>query len=263
MNVTPDSFYAGSRAGSVDDALHMAETMVNEEADILDIGGEATNPNLDVTDSQIDVQEEVDRVAPVVEAIRARFDIDISVDTSKPEVMQAAVNAGATMINDQRALCMDGALAMAASLNVPVCLMHMYGLNNHDMNGQPLQTTLDEIKQFLLGRATVCMEAGIAKEHIILDPGAGTGNFGKSTKENLFILKETKQLVDLGYPVLMGYSRKSMIGDVLNGKPFDERLFGSIACAVMAAERGAAIVRVHDVGPTVDALRVTLAALSN
>ena len=149
INVTPDSFYAASRADSVDAALKLAERMVSEGADIIDMGSAATSPNLGVNESQVSAQAEIDRVAPVVEAIAKQFDIEISVDTSKPAVMRAAVAAGATMINDQRALRLPGALEAAAELNVPVCLMHMYGLNNHEMDGQPLQDTLDEIKTFL------------------------------------------------------------------------------------------------------------------
>ena len=259
INATPDSYYKGSRVQSVDEALIMAKNMISEGVDILDIGGEATNPKLDVTETLVSVEEEMERVVPIIKAIRAQFDVTISVDTSKPEVMQAAITAGANIINDQRALLLPGALEMAAVLNVPVCLMHMYGLNKHKPRTTMLQTTLDEIKDFLHKRAQTCLDIGIFPENIIIDPGVGAGNFGKSTNESLFILKELKQLIELGFPVLVGYSNKSIIGDVLENKYITERLYGSISCAVMAAERGAAIIRVHNVGPTVDAIKMVIA----
>lgn len=261
INVTPDSFYAGSRAGDVDAALRHAATMVAEGADILDIGGEATNPKLDVTVSQVDAATELQRVVPVVQAIRQRFDITISVDTSKPDVMRAAIDAGANMINDQRALQLDGALAAAAELDVPVCLMHMYGLKQRQMDNQPLAEMLTEIKTQLLKRVEACVHAGIRRDNLIIDPGIGTGNYGKSTRENLYLINHLNEFADTGLPVLVGLSRKSMIGEILNVPPA-ERLYGGLGLAVLAMQRGAGIIRTHDVLPTVHALKMAYTALT-
>ncbi len=261
INITSDSFYSHSRAQGIDSALRMADDMIKEGGDILDIGGEATNPNLDVTETQVSLEKEMDRVIPVIEAINNRFDVPISIDTSKPAIMKEAVKVGASMINDQRALTMPGAIEAAVELKVPVCLMHMYGLNKREPRTCNLQETLNEIKDYLLKRVNDCCELGILKENIIIDPGVGAANYGKSTNESLFILKELKQLVDTGYPVLVGYSNKSIIGEALN-KPLEQRVGGSVACALLAAERGCSIVRVHNVGQTADALKILQATLS-
>lgn len=258
INVTPDSFYAGSRAQSIDDIFQLAEQMVQEGADILDIGAEATNPNLDLSVSVVSTQQELDRLAGVIEGLSTRFDVMLSIDTSKPEVMQAAVAAGAQMINDQRALLRDGALAVAAQCQVPVCLMQMFGPNARTFNDQPYADTVQQIADFLQQRIDACLQAGIAKEQLMVDPGFGTRNFGKSTQENLYLLAHVDRIQALGYPVLMGFSRKSMMGEVL-GVPPEERLYGSLGLAVLGAQKGAAILRVHDVGPTVQAVTVAMA----
>lgn len=258
INATPDSFFAGSRVNTVSSALKLADSMIQAGADILDIGGEATSPHLDVTESAISTQQELERVVPLIEAIRHNFDITISVDTSKPKVMQAAVTAGANMINDQRALRLDGALIMAAQLQMPVCLMHMYGLQRK-MDCQPYADTLAEIKHFLLSRADACQQAGISKQHIIIDPGIGTGNFGKSTSENLYLINHLQAFADTPYPVLVGLSRKSMVGAILNVAPAD-RLYGSLGLTALATLRGVSIIRTHDILATVHTVKMVQAA---
>jgi dihydropteroate synthase len=253
INVTPDSFHASSRISSVDQAIQYAEQIKLEGADIIDIGGEATHPKLDVSQSKVSIEEELDRVIPIVQAIKSHVDIQISVDTSKPLVMQEAVKAGAGMINDQRALTMPGALAMAASLNVPVCLMHMFGINREP--NVDCHKTLIEIKEYLNQRCKAALDSGFKPENIIIDPGFGHGNYGKSTEENCYMLNHLEQLVAIGYPLMVGFSRKTFIGEILN-LPIEERLIGSITAAILAAIKGAAIIRVHDVKETVQAIRV-------
>jgi dihydropteroate synthase len=260
INVTPDSFYASSRADGVDAAVALAHSMIDAGADILDIGGEATNPKRNVTVSQVSAEEEIDRVAPVIEAIAAITDVTLSVDTSKPEVMQAAVSAGATMVNDQRALKLTGALEMAASLNVDVCIMHMFGCSR-TLGEEPKSDMFAAVKAFLLGRAQACMSAGIAQEHIILDPGFGTGNYGKDTPENLYMLSHFDELVALGYRTLVGVSRKTMIGEILHYAPPEERLYGSLGLAALAVMQGASVLRVHDVNETAQMVKVLSAAI--
>ncbi len=251
LNVTPDSFSDGGKHSRLDDALRQAETMLNEGALILDIGGESTRPGaVDVTE-----QEELERVIPVITALRQRFDCVLSVDTSKAAVMSAAIQAGADMINDVRALLEPGALDVAAASQVPVCLMHMQGAPRSMQHKPHYDDVVAQVKQFLLQRAQACEQAGIGKERIILDPGFG---FGKSLQHNYLLLAQLKPLVDSGYPLLAGMSRKSMIGQLLN-VPVNERLAGSIACATIAALQGARIIRVHDVKETVQAVRVVTA----
>ncbi|MDO8954060.1 MAG: dihydropteroate synthase [Gammaproteobacteria bacterium] len=258
INISPDSFYKGSRCQNAEQALKLAEQMQRNGADIIDIGGEATNPKLDIGLSKVSIAQELDRVIRVVEAIKSRLDIGISIDTSKPEVMQAAVKAGASMINDQRALTQAGALEMAASLQVPVCLMHMFSLNRQP--NADAAKTLFEIQAYLQARINACLAAGLKQENIIIDPGFGHGNYGKSTAENWYILKHLKQLCALGYPVMVGLSRKTMIGELLN-IPIEERLAGSLALAILAAVNGAEIIRVHDVLETVQAIKMIRAVL--
>jgi dihydropteroate synthase len=251
LNVTPDSFSDGGKHSRLDDALRQAETMLNEGALILDIGGESTRPGaVDVTE-----QEELERVIPVITALRQRFDCVLSVDTSKAAVMSAAIQAGADMINDVRALLEPGALDVAAASQVPVCLMHMQGAPRSMQHKPHYDDVVAQVKQFLLQRAQACEQAGIGKERIILDPGFG---FGKNLQHNYQLLAQLKPLVDSGYPLLAGMSRKSMIGQLLN-VPVNERLAGSIACATIAALQGARIIRVHDVKETVQAVRVVTA----
>lgn len=251
LNVTPDSFSDGGQLVTVDAALHQAEQMLADGALVLDVGGESTRPGA----AAVSLQQELDRVVPVITAIRQRFDCVISVDTSKADVMSAAVKAGADMINDVQALQGEGALACAAELNVPVCLMHMQG-EPRTMQQQPdYDDVVTDVIKFLQRRTMDCQFAGISKSQIILDPGFG---FGKTLSHNYQLLAALEQLVKLGYPVLAGMSRKSMIGQLLN-VPLNQRLAGSLACATIAALQGARIIRVHDVKETVHALQVATA----
>lgn len=248
LNVTPDSFSDGGRYDRLGAALRHAERMIAEGADILDIGGESTRPGArPVTES-----EEAGRVVPVVEALASRFDVSISADTSKPGVMRAAVGAGAAMLNDVNALRAPDALATAAELQVPVCLMHMQGEPRTMQVDPRYRDVLAEVRGFLLGRAEACIAAGIPRGNIILDPGFG---FGKTLAHNLSLLKNLPTLVDTDYPILAGISRKSMIG-AITGRDVDDRLAGSLAAALLALEGGASILRVHDVAETRDVLQV-------
>lgn len=247
LNLTPDSFFDGGRYLDHGRALAHAERMIEEGADIIDIGGESTRPGAaDITEA-----EELARVLPVVEAVRLRFRGMISVDTSRAPVMRAAVAAGADLINDIRALRLPGALQAVRDLDVPVCLMHMQG-EPRNMQAEPRYSdVLADVAAFLRERAHACIGAGVRPGNILLDPGFG---FGKTLEHNLTLMRELRQLADLGFPLLVGVSRKSMIG-ALTGQPVDRRVHGSVALAVYATLQGASIVRVHDVGATVDALR--------
>lgn len=251
INVTPDSFSDGGRFAGLDDALAAAETMIGEGADMLDIGGESTRPGA----RAVAAEEELDRVLPVIEALHARFPVPLSVDTGKAAVMCAAAAAGASMINDVYALRQPGAMEAAAGLQLPVCLVHMQGLPVTMQEAPQYTDVAREVCDFLLERMAVCEQAGILRRHLVLDPGIG---FGKQLAHNLALLRQLPQIAALGQPVLLGVSRKSMIGAV-TGRPVAERLYGSLALAVYAALKGAAILRVHDVGPTVDALRMIAA----
>lgn len=254
INVSPDSFSAVGRCHHLSDILQRAQDMQDSGVAIIDVGGEATNPQLSPVVSQ---EIELSRVVPVVTALAKHCSIPISVDTSKPAVMQAVVDAGASMINDVRALRLDGAVAMAAKLNVPVCLMHMAfpdGVPSRQINSSS-QDIVTQVKQFLLQRMRICLNAGIKKQHIILDPGIGAGNFGKSTTESCRLLAAMPQFVELGQPVLVGVSRKTFIGDILKQDP-SQRLFGSIAAATIAMREGASFIRCHDYRETIDALKI-------
>jgi dihydropteroate synthase len=251
LNITPDSFSDGGQLMQLQASVKQAEQMLADGAIILDVGGESTRPGA----AEVPLQQELDRVLPVIEAIRRQFDCVISIDTSKPGVMSAAVKAGADMINDVRALQSEGALAAAAQLNVPVCLMHMQGAPG-TMQLQPdYDAVVTEVMKFLQRRALDCQFAGIAKNQLIFDPGFG---FGKNLSHNYQLLTELAQLVKLGYPVMAGMSRKSMIGQLLN-VPVGQRLAGSLACATIATLQGARIIRVHDVKETVQAVQVATA----
>lgn len=248
LNVTPDSFSDGGRFLCAEAALEQAASMSQQGADIIDVGGESTRPGA----GQLPVQQELDRILPVIESITARFDVAVSVDTSKPQVMQAAVAAGAVLINDVFALRREGAMDVAAGLDAAICLMHMQG-DPGTMQVQPQYQELPrEIIDFLGERVRACREAGIDADRLIVDPGFG---FGKNDQHNLKILANLEQFRVLKLPLLVGLSRKRTLGN-LTGKEADQRVAGGVAAAVIAVSNGANIVRTHDVGPTVDALRV-------
>jgi dihydropteroate synthase len=252
LNVTPDSFSDGGRYVTVSAALAQAERMHKDGAAIIDVGAESTRPGA----AAVSVQEELDRLLPVVEAIAAELDVVISLDTSTPEVMCEAAARGAGFINDVRALQREGALAAAAATGLPVCLMHMQG-EPGSMQQQPHYTDLPaEIEAFFRARIDACLHAGIRRENIVLDPGFG---FGKTLEHNLALLQDLSRFVASGFPQLVGLSRKSMLGAILGGAPADQRLFASVAAATIAARAGAAIIRVHDVKATADALAVVSA----
>lgn len=248
LNVTPDSFSDGGQFHQFDHAMRHVESMLSAGVSIIDIGGESTRPGA----ADVATAEELDRVVPVVEAIRQRFDCWISIDTSKAQVMTAAVNAGADLINDVRALQEPGALEAAAAANVPVCLMHMQG-QPRTMQHQPsYENLLMDVSQFLAERIQACEKAGIAKNQLLLDPGYG---FGKTIEDNYQLLAHLEQFHQFGLPLLVGMSRKSMVFKLLDKKPA-ECVAGSLACAAIAAMKGAQIIRVHDVAETVDVLKV-------
>ncbi len=251
LNVTPDSFSDGGRFVRVEDAVERGVRMAEEGAAIIDVGGESTRPGA----ARVGVDEELRRVIPVVESLRSRMQAVISVDTSKPEVMRAAAAAGASMINDVRALREPGALEAAVSSGCAVCLMHMLGEPGTMQHDPRYQDVVTEVRQFLEERVEACLSAGLQAEHIALDPGFG---FGKTLQHNLELLRHLGELSVSGLPIVAGLSRKSMVG-VLTGRPAQERAHGSVALAVIAALNGASILRVHDVAATVDALKVVAA----
>ncbi|MGL4959173.1 MAG: dihydropteroate synthase, partial [Plesiomonas sp.] len=222
-------------------------------AAIIDIGGESTRPGADI----VSEAQELDRVIPVIEALSRELDVWISIDTYKPVVMREACRAGAHLINDINALQSEGALAIAAAEQVPVCLMHMQGTPDTMQQQPQYQNVISEVSTFLQQRAEACLAAGILRENILLDPGFG---FGKTLEHNYQLLNQLEKLHVLHYPLLVGMSRKSMIGKLLNNK-LEERLAGSLACALLAAQKGAQIIRVHDVQETADVLHVMQAAL--
>jgi len=252
LNVTPDSFSDGGRFNAPERAIARAREMVAEGVDIIDVGGESTRPGA----PEVSLDEELSRVVPVIAAIADEIDVPISVDTSRPEVMRAAVAAGAGLINDVRSLGVPGALEAAVALGVPVCLMHMQGQPRSMQCDPRYDDVVVEVRDFLRERAAACEAAGIPPARILLDPGFG---FGKTLAHNLRLLRELEALVALDYPVLAGLSRKSMIGKVLGDAPVDRRLYGSVSGAVIAALKGARILRVHDVRPTAEALRLVAA----
>ena len=248
LNITPDSFSDGGVFLSPDKAIAQALRMAEAGADIIDVGGESTRPGA----RSVPAQEEIDRVLPVVEALHANIPLPISIDTSKPEVMRAAVKAGAGLINDVRALRETGSLETASRLGVPICLMHMRG-EPRTMQDDPRYTDVTgEVREFLKQRLEACVNAGIPASRLVVDPGFG---FGKTLEHNIELLRGLNKLLSLGAPILVGLSRKSMIGKAL-GLPVEQRLHASVALAVMAVQQGARIVRAHDVGPTVEALRM-------
>ena len=248
LNVTPDSFSDGGLFDSLDRAVEHGCTLAVEGADLIDIGGESTRPG----SRRPTLAEELDRVIPVIEALVRRIPVPLSVDTSRPEVMRAAVAAGASMINDVRALRAPGALEAAAELGVPVCLMHMQGSSETMQQDPRYQDVVAEVRAFLAERKRACLEGGIRPECLLVDPGFG---FGKTLSQNVALLASLGRLSSLGLPIMVGLSRKSMFGQ-LTGRAVGDRLPGSLAAAVIAAQRGAAILRVHDVAATRDILSV-------
>lgn len=255
LNVTPDSFSDGGQFASLDLALRQARQMLDDGAAILDVGGESTRPGA----AQVSEQEELDRVIPVIEAITNERPALVSVDTSKPAVMRAAAAAGAAMINDVCALQADGALAAAAELQLPVCLMHMQG-DPRTMQAEPeYGDVVADVTQFLERRVAQCEQAGLDRELLMVDPGFG---FGKTPQQNIELLANLRDLQKLGCPVLIGVSRKSTLG-FITGRDVENRLAASIAAAVAAVLQGAHIVRAHDVSETVDAVGVAHCLLKN
>jgi dihydropteroate synthase len=254
LNITPDSFSDGGAFFTPQAALAHAREMVAAGAAIIDVGGESTRPGA----APVPLQEELRRVIPVIEALCKTLPVPVSIDTRNPAVMQAAVAAGAGLINDVNALQAPGAVETAASLGVPVCLMHMQGMPESMQDNPEYRDVVAEVRQFLAGRVLACVAAGMPRERILLDPGFG---FGKTTRHNLLLLQHLDALVAEGYPVLVGLSRKSLIGNVL-GLPVDERLYPGLALAVLAVWQGAAIVRTHDVRATQEAVAMCHAVSS-
>jgi dihydropteroate synthase len=255
LNITPDSFSDGGRFLTLDNALFHAEEMIKQGALIIDIGAESTRPQA----LPVSEQQELERLLPIIEAIKQRFDIIISVDSSSPQVMLEGAKRGIGLINDVRALQREGALQAAANTQLPVCLMHMQG-QPATMQVQPVyQSVIDEVKAFLQQRIAACVAQGIGSERIVLDVGFG---FGKTLAHNLQLLAGLAQFQDLGCPLLVGMSRKSMLGAILNGAPVDKRLFAGVSAATIAAINGARIIRTHDVQATKEALAVVKALIA-
>ncbi|WP_240481019.1 dihydropteroate synthase [Ectothiorhodospira sp. BSL-9] len=250
LNVTPDSFSDGGAFIHPAQAIEHALSMVEEGVDFIDVGGESTRPGA----ASVPVEEELTRVVPIIEALAPRVPVPISVDTSKAAVMRAACAAGATLINDVRALQDPGALEMAARCGVPVCLMHMQGQPRSMQVDPQYGDVVAEVRDFLAERVVACRAAGISADRLLLDPGFG---FGKNLEHNLTLLRRLPELAVEGLPLLVGMSRKTMIGRMLGDeRPAPERIQGSVAAALLAAQQGASILRVHDVAATRDALRV-------
>ncbi|MCY9826763.1 dihydropteroate synthase [Vibrio chagasii] len=248
LNVTPDSFSDGGKFNSLENALQQAERMVQAGVSIIDIGGESTRPGA----PDVSLEEELARVIPAIKAIRAKFDVWISIDTSKAEVMRQAVEAGADLINDVRALQEPGALQVAADANVPICLMHMKGQPRTMQANPSYDDVLQDVEAFLQERVEACEAVGISKDQLILDPGFG---FGKTIEHNYHLLAHLEKFHSLGLPVLAGMSRKSMIFKLLDKVPAD-CMVASVTCATIAAMKGAQIIRVHDVEETLEAMKI-------
>lgn len=252
LNVTPDSFSDGGRYLQIDDALHQAESMIREGALIIDVGAESTRPNA----CPVSEQQELDRLLPVIERIKQQLDVVISIDTSTPRVITESASLGAGLINDVRALQREGALVAAAATGLPICLMHMQGQPN-TMQQQPhYQSVVDEVQSFLQQRIDACLAVGIAREQLLLDVGFG---FGKTLAHNLELLRRLAEFEVFAIPILVGMSRKSMLGAILGGAPVNERLFAGVGAATIAVMNGAGIVRTHDVKATKEAIAVAFA----
>ena len=246
LNVTPDSFSDGGAFNSLDAALRQSEKMIHEGASIIDVGGESTRPGA----APVSIQQELDRVLPIVEAIKKRFDIVVSVDTSTTEVIRGAALLGMGLINDVRALECEGALLAAAETNLPICLMHMKGMPQTMQDRPDYVSVVDDVMSYLMSRVVQCELMGIHRSRLILDPGIG---FGKTLAHNLLLLKHTEVFKDMGFEILIGLSRKTMIGEAL-GLPVEERLYGTMGANASAYLKGARIFRVHDVRPHVEML---------
>lgn len=249
VNVTPDSFSDGGAHDEMAAAIEHALRLIDEGADILDIGGESTRPGA----AEVSVEEEIRRVVPVIEALKDCGKA-ISVDTSKPEVMAAAIKAGAHIVNDVRALTMPGALEVVTKSKVGVCLMHMQGQPQTMQDAPDYENVVDEVQEYLLDRARYCELLGVDRERICLDYGFG---FGKTVEQNFALLANTARFVESGYPILVGLSRKSSLGAV-TGRSVKDRMVASVSGALLAMQGGAQIIRVHDVAQTVDALKIWL-----
>ena len=256
LNVTPDSFSDGGDFFSLKHAEQHALEMYQQGASIIDVGGESTRPGA----RPVDEQEELDRVVPVIEKITSQIDIPVSIDTSKAMVMTEAVNSGASMVNDVMALAQPGAMEAVANMDdsIAVCLMHMQGKPRTMQDNPVYHEVVQDVYNFLQSRVQECVQAGIARNRLVIDPGFG---FGKTLAHNIALLKHLAEFKKIGLPVLAGISRKSMLGSLLGDVPPDQRIDASVAAAVLAYERGAHILRVHDVKQTVDALKVVQAVL--
>ncbi|MFQ0971043.1 dihydropteroate synthase [Gilliamella sp. ESL0232] len=255
VNMTPDSFSDGGNYNNLDDAMRRVDSMIQAGATFIDVGGESTRPGA----TEVSVDEELNRVIPLVEKIAHYFDVWISVDTSKPQVMTESAKAGAHLINDIRALTEPGAVEAAAQTGLPVCIMHMQGAPKTMQNAPYYELDIyQEVDNFFTKQIQRCINEGIDRQKIILDPGFG---FGKTLMHNYRLLATLERFHHLNLPLLVGMSRKSMIGQVLNVPP-QERTLGSITCAVIAAMKGAKIIRVHDVKETFNALRIVQATLA-
>ncbi|HEX5276268.1 MAG TPA: dihydropteroate synthase [Fluviicoccus sp.] len=254
LNVTPDSFSDGGRFLRPDDALRQVEAMLGEGAALIDLGAESTRPGA----SPVSTQEEMDRLLPVLEAVSARFDVVLSIDTSSPQVMTEAAARGAGLINDVRSLTRPGAIEAARATGLPVCIMHMQG-QPLTMQAAPVYASVvDEVRIWLEDRVAACEAGGIPRERLLLDPGFG---FGKTLAHNLELLARLREIRVGSLPLLVGMSRKTMLGAVLGGAPVDQRLHAGTAAAALAVERGAAIIRTHDVRATREAMAVAAAML--
>lgn len=255
LNVTPDSFSDGGKYTGLDTALYHAEAMIKAGASIIDVGGESTRPNA----PDVSLDEEFDRVIPVVEALKTEFDTFVSVDTSKAKLMQAAIQLGADMINDVRALQEEGALQVCADADVPICLMHMQGQPSSMQNQPQYDDIMGDIQQFFKTRIAACEAVGIERNRLLLDPGFG---FGKTLAHNVQLLSQLEHFMSFDLPLLVGISRKSMLGALLNDAPVDQRVYASVAAAVIAAMKGATVIRVHDVKATNDAIQIVRAIMT-
>lgn len=253
LNVTPDSFSDGGHYSQTDIAVTQAYKFIEEGADIIDIGGESTRPNAE----PVSLQEELDRVIPVIESLASKVDIPISIDTYKPAVMRAAIAAGASIVNDVKALQEAAAIEAVANADVAVCLMHMQGEPQNMQDDPHYDDVVKDVVTFLLDRVAICEQAGIQKNRLLIDPGFG---FAKTRIHNITLIQQLNTLVNTGYPVLVGLSRKSVLGQ-MTGNDIDARLYASVSAAVVSAMNGAKILRVHDVKATVEALKVVTAIL--